>query len=1047
MAADPYAPPASIARPPEVAASTPAVATPQGSTELLSPVDSKFYSVPTGQVDAYLRAGYARPIGRDVAHARLLKQYSGWSSTLAATGLGFVHGVPLADAAIEGVLPEGAGKAYAETSRTYAEANPFATGVGTFGGGAVGLGLAAAALPEVGAAEIGAAGLEAGAEGTAEYTAAASAAREALAQRAEASYAAKTLGGKALQHAGEAAQSGAINAGVGAANQIDENALNHALDPEGHEKLQMSMGGLLADFALGAGAHVGLTGVGKIFKGAGHGIEYVAGQIRGKGLAAEAEAGAATGLGEAGSSLVTRETSPLENGVQPPAGTPPGQSTEGSFAGAPETAGETGLGPKPLSAAAQRIEDIKAAQAEAANAPIDPNEPPSVRTQRLKDLQTELERQQAMSEDEIIAKHANPSDLAAAEAANKEVGPLHNQEYGEEAIDRLEEIRHLQSKEQVHHLKGEQSTLNTLFAQAEHENATGGRSFSVSRTNKLGAALQEELGTNSDLFKNKLERFLLRKPDVKAQARLRSLHNIDGSPKTEGQHMLDMLEASTNEQMYNGLSLRGVRNMRQELRKHIDWDSTKTSDLNDRAKRAYKILQEAELEHFKKVGPGEITGEQYAAANKQYSINQLARRAIGQQGDAEGAYARIVEQSRAAHEAQGARLEKEVERANTAKLKEDERLAKAKARVEAMQGKRLKAAEQQKAREDYQSAVRDQAARQKEVEKAQREVEAQKAKTAKAEERVKRQREAKQKREEAKAEREKDRAIQQQQLNEQKFGHVVHAGIAGAIAHGMKGSLAGMALSGGMALLRGIPKARWAQVGDQLAKLFKGVDKTLARTVEAGLYGIPAEVHNALDPNDYPKQVAKVMAARNGPQNAYTNLAKAHLDADMPDELAVPLTQKSWSALQDVGKAVPATAGPPGVYSEDEPDLHQKLVWMGQLKTVEDPTYGIANPTPENVSILKAYYPRMFYNSQQAAILEVQQNPNLPLEGKLWASALCGRPLTTLATSQFLGTLAGARQQSEQHSATQNGGNSGNAGGRKVQSSMSRMDALQNQDA
>jgi hypothetical protein len=652
-----------------------------------------------------------------------------------------------------------------------------------------------------------------------------------------------------------------------------------------------------------------------------------------------------------------------------------------------------------------------------------------------------------MSEDEIIAEHGDPADIAAAEAAGKEVGPLHNQEYGEEAFDRLDQISHLQGKEQRAHLSGEQSSLNTLFAQAEHENETGGRKFSLAQTKRLATALEEELGRNSDLFKNKLGPYILQKPDPKVQARLRSLHEIDGTPKAEGQHMLDMLEASTNEQMLGRINLRTSRAMRQELRKHIDWDSTKSSPLNDQAKRAYKILQETELEHFKKVGAGEITGEQYAAANKQYSINQLARRAIGQQGSGEGAYARVLEQSRAAHEAQGERLSKDLERANTAKLKEDERVLKAKARVEEMQGRRLKAAEQAKAREEYAQAVREQSARAKEAAKAQREVEAQKAKADRHQKRVEKERDNQKRRDELKAEREKDRAIQQQQLNEAKFGHVVHAGIAGAITHGLKGSLTGMALSGGMALLRGIPAARWASVGDKLATLFKGVDKQLARTVEAGLYGIPAEVHRALDPADYPQQAAKVMAARAGPQNAYTNIAKAHLEADMPDDLAVPLTQQSWSALQAVGQAMPTTASAPGVYSDDQPDLAQKLVWMGQLKTVQDPSFGIANPTPENLSMLKAYYPRMLYNSQQAAMLEVQQNPELPLEGKLWASQLCGQPLTALATSEFLGMLAGARQQSEQHSASQNNTNSGTAPSRKVQSSMSRMDSLQNQDA
>lgn len=1026
------APPESIARAP---ASAP-IAAPaaQSTTQLLSPVDSKFYSVPSSQVDAYLQAGYARPFARDLAHERLLKQYSGWDSTLKATGLGFLHGVPLFDTALTSLQADG-GKAYAEASRNLAEANPFASGVGQLAGGVGGVALAAAA-PELLAGGLG----EAGAVGAAgEAMAGAPTAAGAV----EAAAAPVSRAAQAGQFALEAGKSGAINVAAGAAGQIDEHALNHALDPEGQEKLQMSMGGLLADFALGIGGHAVVSGAGAIFKGAAHGLEHVAESIRGK--TAEAEEAAAA---------VNRETSVLDNAAQPISTPPVVPSTETNLAGAPPDAGVSDIGPKPLSAAAQRIEDIKAAQAQVESTPIDPSENPSVRAQRLKELQAELDHHQSMSEDEIVAAHGDPKDIAAAEAADQEIGPLHNQEYGEEAFDRLEPIKHLASKEQRAHLDSEINEIKTSFRQAESEGEAADRGLSKVRSTEMEKELAAALGPqNSAVFKEHVEPYFRHPVEVKELKRLKSDYD-KGKPKTNDQKYEDRKEAAKMESSPGAIkmSLRTHRNLMQALSDKIGWDHATSTPSNDALKKGYQVLRSYLPEHFKesgkgKIKPGEITAAQFADLNKRYSTATLAKRAISQPGSADGAYARIVEQSRAAHEADVARLEKGVDRFKVQVDKEAERATKAQERIKETQGKRLLAAEQAKAREDYADAVKKRAALAKEQKAAERLVEAQKAKAAAHEKRVTRLKEAEVRRNELKAEREKDRAIQQQQLNEAKFGHVVQAGILGAISHGMKGSMTGMALSGGMALLRGIPKAKWAQVGDKLAVLFRGVDKKLARTVEAGLYGIPAEVHRALDPNDYPAQAAKVMAARNGPQNAYTNIARAHLENDMPDELAVPMTQQGWAALQAIGAAMPQTGGPPGVYSQQEPDLHQKLVWMGQLATAKDPSWGIANPSPENISILKAYFPQMLYNSQQAAALEVQQNPDLPLEGKLYASALCERPLTVLASNQFLSTLAGARQQSAQQSATQNSPNPGNAPSRKVQSSMSRMDSLQNQDA
>lgn len=988
-----------------------------GKTTLLSPVDQKFYSVPTGQVSAYLKAGYATPIARDVAHERLLKQYSGWADTLTAGALGAVHGIPLADTTIESYLPPDLGEKYAQTSKIYEEANPFASGVGKIAGGLGGF-VAGAEIPKaLGLGEAAIAG------GDAATTAVAAADTSRFS--------------KAADFARGAVKSGAINAAVGAAGQLDEAALNHAIDPEGHEKLNMSMGGLLADFALGAGAHIGLSAIGKIFKGAGHGLDYVADSIRAKGIAdtAPIPEGAPSELGPIGDPTVQTAAGPVDPGTNGPAAVP---SLED-------------LGHKPISAAEQRIQDIKTAQAEAASAPIDPAANPSVRAQKAQSLQAELERLQSMSQDEIIAEHTDPTELASASVApgGERINPLYGQEHEAEAFDRLENISNLTRAEQNKHLDGHNRQIMTRFRQAEFEQESKGRPLTRHETGAQYRELEAALGNKSAVLQEKIRPFLSDPVDQKLLTRLRSPNALDGLAKSPEARAGDLLEL---EQMQRNVPfsktyLRNQLNMKRTLGKLIDFDSTVTTPENDALKEAYRIAQKWEAAHFKQIKPGEVTPEEFADLNKQYSINMLAKRAIGQTQGEEGTFAKIAAKSAQDHAAVIEKLQTQAKQADALVAQENERAARSKARSEDTQNKRLTDAERQKARQDYNEAVKNVKAQQAAAKKAASAIEAEKAKASQVQERAQRERERQLSRAEAKAAKLKDQNLKQQQINEAKFGNVVQSGILGAVTHGVKGSLGGMAASAAFAVLRGIPASKWAMVGDKLSVLFKGVDRKLATTVEAGLYGIPAEVHRALDPNDYPNLAAKVMAARNGPQNAYQNLAQAHLENDVPDALATPLTQQGWSALQAIGKAIPQTAGAPGVYSQEEPDAGQKLAWMGQLKTVEDPTYGIANPTPENLSLLKAYYPKMLYNSQQAAMLEVQQNPDLPLEGKLWASQLCERPLTALASSQFLGVLAGARQQSEQSQQQQNSPSAGKRGSQKVQSSMSRMDSLQNQDA
>lgn len=1009
---------------PEGIAKLPEQAPPADSlTTLLSPIDSKFYSVPTSRVNEYLKAGYATPIGRDISRQRILNGYNTWQKNLEAIGAAAVSDIPFANTAITSVLNTDTAKAYAQETANLQEASPVLTGVTKVGAPVAAITAAAltggASAVAEGAAAAGEAAAGEGAAG------AAGAATEGAGATA-----AKTLGQRAAAYAPEVAKSAAINAGIGTAGRMDEAAIQHALDPEGQEKFQFELGPVLFDAALGGAAHIGLGAVGKTFKGIGHGIDYVGEKIRGS-TAAAAEAAATGGEAAAGEASTFGDI-----------------ASEQAAAGEAPTPGAP-LGDKPLSAAAQRLADLKAEAAAAAEAPLGEGETPTARAKASADFKERIATLESMTPEEIVQAHTDPQVVAKADA-HAAADPFENdifagQEHGEDAKDRLREHAELDAATIRKRFKAAEVDHNEEFNNIEGQQRQRGGALPQPVAQRMLKELRERFG-NLPIHDKVYGAFAREITGDELDAVLSP--TVGGVAKTA-----EELDYDRDYLRYPGarsnIDLRTHQNAIRALDKSIGHDSIETTPHKEDLLAMRQHLSSYLDEHFHDVRPGDATAEDFRALQKKYSVNKLAQQAVSQ-ADAlkAGDPYRFVNER--AQKAQGKLLDALKAKSANADVqlqRETERFARAKAAAEKATADRTTKAEQAVAREEYAKAERAQKEAARESERVKKEADKAAKQQSKNNERIERDKARQAKFDQIKAERAQAKTDRDAALKEAKFGNVVKGAIAGAMTHGLKGSLTGGLTVAAFQLLKGIPATQWVRVAESLSTIFKGVDSKLATAVEAGLFGLPADMHRALDPQDYNRVAAKVMAARNGPENAYKNLAEAALAHDVPDVVVTPLVQNQWSALQELGKQAPSTAGAPGVYSEDEPDIGQKLVWLGQVQTTIDPTYGIANPTPENISILKASYPQMLYNSQQAALLEVQQNPDVSLEGKLWASALCERPLTALASSQFLSVLAGARQQSENAQKAQMSSSAGSGGNQKVQSSMSRMDSLQNQDA
>ena len=271
------------------------------------------------------------------------------------------------------------------------------------------------------------------------------------------------------------------------------------------------------------------------------------------------------------------------------------------------------------------------------------------------------------------------------------------------------------------------------------------------------------------------------------------------------------------------------------------------------------------------------------------------------------------------------------------------------------------------------------------------------------------------------------------------------AGLAGGMFGAFGGTAAAAAGGAGYAGFKNITSLHYGQALKGLSSFFKATDTKLARAVEAGLYGLPAQMHNVYSEHRYEDLASKVSAAKANPEKSFQNL-RTHLDTlKLPEDEANEIALTQHAQLQFLGSKLPGRMTGPDVASQGQPDPVQQRRFIGQVRTMQDPTYGLLYPTKTNMEVLQRFYPNLLFNAQQAIHSQLQRNPNMPAASKMWSSRVLGRPLNNLSSPTFSSMLQQARQaaaQQDQQGAAQRPGasRSSSSGGNSPQT---RLDELQ----
>lgn len=257
-----------------------------GTVALTSPWDQRIYPVPVSRQAEYEKAGWWAP-STGVDEHEVHSTVNNWQpmgaaeAALWSTSQGFV-GLPWL---VEHAAPEEFGKYYAEKLQQAESEHPYVNLAGRLAGnvaegmllapvaaaGAARLGLGAAEAAAGAAGATGAADAALGTEAVAGGVDAAMGAGETAASAA-AGDAVPTLAQQAkaaLPGLAEAGLKGAAwNMGIGVVTRYDEAAIQHAVSPEGQEKLVWTLSDVGQDLAVGAvlggGIHGGLKAVGAL---------------------------------------------------------------------------------------------------------------------------------------------------------------------------------------------------------------------------------------------------------------------------------------------------------------------------------------------------------------------------------------------------------------------------------------------------------------------------------------------------------------------------------------------------------------------------------------------------------------------------------------------------------------------------------------------------------------------------------------------------------------------------------------------------------------
>lgn len=277
---------------------------------------------------------------------------------------------------------------------------------------------------------------------------------------------------------------------------------------------------------------------------------------------------------------------------------------------------------------------------------------------------------------------------------------------------------------------------------------------------------------------------------------------------------------------------------------------------------------------------------------------------------------------------------------------------------------------------------------------------------------------------------------------------VATAAKLGAGAVGLPG--VGTAVAGSVALVKSVEAFRrfvsdtnLGTVNKQLARGFDLSAKGLSKAVDAGLYGGYVAYNKQDLAQRYPETAAKLNAWMQDRDGGVANLRQALDNARVPGSIAAPMANQAAAKADYLAQAMPRPPRvAPDIVTHSQPDLVSQQKWLGKYRSMQDPKYAIAHPTASNLDVLQKFYPSIYADTQQAVLEQVRNNPNLPLDSKLWASKILGRPITPAATHMFYTVLTAARAQSDQAAAQAT--HSGSGAQKPVQSSGTRLDALQN---
>jgi hypothetical protein len=259
------------------------------------------------------------------------------------------------------------------------------------------------------------------------------------------------------------------------------------------------------------------------------------------------------------------------------------------------------------------------------------------------------------------------------------------------------------------------------------------------------------------------------------------------------------------------------------------------------------------------------------------------------------------------------------------------------------------------------------------------------------------------------------------------------------------------AYEGAAAMASAFKNGAFSGPAKALAGVFTQSAQRLTQATQAGLLGAAAEasveMHRGIVTDDqFELKTAQIRHGMRDPQQSMGAIATATASGGVPGEMSQALALRAHAMSQFLYQIMPKAptptfnSGMPSTY-KPSPEFRQK--WLGVYNTLNDPTYGVLNPTADNLAALKQFYPDTLANVQQAVLQQLHTNHELPLESQTWATRILGYPVGGLTSPEFYTMLQGARQynaQKAQASAKPQGGNNQ----QNAVNNLTRVQSLQN---